>query len=268
MSASEASTPKIGGIASMFESTIAADKPKPESAVSSLASRFETAAAAERPAAGGTVSSKISSIAGAFEVAAASKAVTKPSTFLPKSPAKVPEKAAESAPEQTRLGVSEVAARFAGGGASAGNTTGQDSTSEPSAFRKAAGAFQEREMTGAEPAETRVSSFARQLDQAAKSGGFTGTPKDALAERRPHVEDAEVPNRFKSAAALFEGATKPEQTSSKASDTDESSLPDRFKSATTLFEDRAKGGAVAENGEETGSSRFKEASKLFGGKTS
>jgi hypothetical protein len=257
----------VSGMASIFENSAAMSSDRqtttasPPSAVGGLASRFEAADAEARRAAssaagsGVVVSSKISSIiAGAFEPTAANKAVTKPSTLMPRSPVKgrragdsggpnasthLTETESENCPRQ---GVAQVAARFANGTAGAGLAPESKSgEQEPSAFRKAASAFEKREKELAKPVETKVASVANQFDQAARFG-------ESINRLHSKSQDGDKP------------ASAAQRTAAEA--------PVSFQHATSMFERGAHpGDPDGSEPTETVASRFKDASRLFGGST-
>jgi hypothetical protein len=238
MSASRKNDSVVGGMASIFENSTAADKPKSESAVSSLASRFESAVAAAQPSPSRDLrSSKISSIAGTFEPAAANKAVTKPSLLMPKNPSKRAESKDQAEPEleAARPVFREVAAKFANGMAGSKDFEAKQNADEPSAFRKAASAFQQREREEEKPVETKVAAVAHQFDQAVKFG-----------------EAVDKSTKLGSSDGVSGGMTEADAAVS-------------VRRAASILESGAPSKAESTEATESGANRFKDAAKMFGG---
>lgn len=278
----------VSGIASAFEKS-ADDAKSAPSAVGGIAARFESAIS--EPDSG--PSSKISSLASAFDPPAAAAKQSSPlptcpvkarSVFRPEHPS-AREKSETAASKSGDSSFNDAVTRF---GAANADSPGKaaESGETPSMFKNAASAFEKREKDAERPVESKVSAFASQFDSSAAEATEPALVS-SVASRFEKGSDDEAPTLGKvksrvqemvdasgtdeadkgrsggvgAAAALFEKNRSEVDEKTKSGEAD---LPGRFKQATALFEGEAPAKTEDEQGE-SGSKRFADASKLFGG---
>lgn len=281
--ASEQERGHVGGIASAFEKAASRDAPAEPSAVTSIASRFEAASKADKRSSGDGVSSKISSLAGAFD-SGGSALPMRSTPVKSNASACVPRRAADEtveAKEDTTPSLvrrfSEATAVFAGdnsggdGGDGGASDGGQGGEGGPSMFRAASSAFQERERreelerTG--PTETKVSAFAQRFSDAASTEIADGASVRKLRSKLgSSVEEANVDDgdareagKVSSFAARFDrdDAAGPLPSDDK----DDAERQQQFESAAAAFSERERG--ADGDAEPTQADRFREAARTF-----
>ena len=249
---------RVTGLAAAFDGPTV--KESTPSAVTSIAARFDQAPQVDAPA----ISERVSSIAERFGHASNSpkpispspvSTPTRKSTPAPVKPTKqTPVKESRSSDNSNaKKTIHEIAGRFA-------DKVEVEKT--PSAFSEAALAFRRREQAGAKPTESRVTQYAKQLDQ-----GKTG---DRLTPASRGSKEGSGGRSFEGGSvgdvlAKFNSNSSDEKNS--VTQSGEKSVKDRFADVSKMFE---KGGVIGNNQSEVTedadairSERFKEATRLF-----